>query len=77
MSAYRLKIRETLARAGRDGADPRHVEAWMRSEHGTLDSLSPGRFAREVVIAAILAEASDRDTNEQLANSFGLREVTA
>ena len=33
---YRDRIRETLARQGKAGIDPRWVEAWMRLEHGTL-----------------------------------------
>jgi hypothetical protein len=39
-------------------ANPRHVEAWLRIEHGTLDHLSRPRFEREVAIAlACIAEA--------------------
>ena len=30
--------------------DPRHVEAFMRSEHPTLDGLSPYRFRSEVPV---------------------------
>jgi hypothetical protein len=53
-------------------AEPRHVEAWMRLEHPTLDGLSPERFAAEVRIAlACMAEAGP-DESEALAASFGL-----
>lgn len=31
--------------------DPRHVEAWMRLEFGTLDHLSRDRFRREARMA--------------------------
>jgi hypothetical protein len=53
-------------------ADPRHVEAWMRLEHPTLDGLSTERFAAEVRIAlACIAEAGP-DESEALAASLGL-----
>ena len=53
-------------------ADVRHVEAWMRLEHRTLDALSPERFAQEVRVAlACIAEAGP-DESEALAASFGL-----
>ena len=32
--------------------DPRHIEAFMRLEYGTLDNLSPAKFRRECGIAA-------------------------
>jgi hypothetical protein len=54
-------------------ADGRHVEAWMRVEHPTLDGLSPERFAAEVDVAlACIAEAGPV-ASEALAASFGLQ----
>ncbi|HEU5019652.1 MAG TPA: hypothetical protein VFT69_16965 [Pseudolabrys sp.] len=52
-------------------SEPRHVEAWMRSEHGTLDHLSPEQFVLEAQVAADLA-AIDPAMSEALAQSFGL-----
>ena len=53
-------------------ADPRHVEAWMRLEHSTLDALGPARFATEALTAlACVAEAGVADS-EALAQTFGL-----
>lgn len=73
MSAYRDLIREVMARAGRVGAaDPRHVEAWMRLEHGCLDGLSPAQFHHEVHTALECIAASAASENEDLAASFGL-----
>lgn len=51
--------------------DPRHIEAWMRLEHGTLDGLSYSKFAREVEIAAACCDA-DPAGSESLARSYGL-----
>lgn len=52
--------------------DPRHVEAFMRSEHGTLDHLSPEIFAAEVTVAVMMIAAGGRDQAERLAQSYGL-----
>lgn len=52
--------------------DPRHIEAFMRSEHGTLDHLSPDAFAAEVCIAAMCIEDGGREFGERLAKSYGL-----
>ena len=72
-SFYTQAIRESLAKAGRVGAaDPRHVEAWMRLEHGCLDGLSAGQFQSEVEIALACIAASSTNENESLAESFGL-----
>ncbi len=73
MSYYAQTIRETLARIGRIGAaDPRHLEAWMRLEHSTLDGLSPAQFTSEVAIALQCIEAGPLADSEALAQSFGL-----
>jgi hypothetical protein len=52
--------------------DPRHVAAFMQSEHGTLDHLSPDRFAAEVALAVICIEEGGRDMAERLALSYGM-----
>lgn len=69
---YRTRIRETLAAMGRIGTNPAHVEAWMRLERGTLDALSPAQFRSEVKAAADCVDASTTETNESLAESYGI-----
>jgi hypothetical protein len=71
-SMYRNTIRETAARLGRIGTNPRHVEAWMRVEHGTLDWMDPERFSTEVEIALACLDRAGDDRSEALARSFGL-----
>ena len=73
MSFYQRTIRETMARAGRIGAaDPRHVEAWMRLEHGSLNGLSRVQFAAEVDMALECIAAGPTADSESLATSMGL-----
>jgi hypothetical protein len=73
MSYYQNAIREEMARAGRIGAaDPRHVEAWMRLERGTLGRLSPRQFTKEVGLALDCIAAGALADSESLALSFGL-----
>ncbi len=72
-SPYSQTIREAMARSGRIGAaDPRHVEAWMRLEHGCLDGLSTGQFAAEVEVALACIAAGPVSASESLAQSLGL-----
>lgn len=72
-SYYTQAIREALARAGRVGAaDPRHIEGWLRLEHGCLDGLSAGQFQSEVEIALQCIAAGPLADSEALANSYGL-----
>ena len=69
---YHQAIREEIARHGFIGFDPRHVEGYMRLEHGTLDGLSKKEFSREVKIG-IMAIIADGIVNaEANAKSFGL-----
>ena len=51
--------------------DPRHVEAYMRIEHSTLDHLSPRAFRREVGIAVRCIEEGGVAAAERAARSFG------
>ena len=52
--------------------DPRHVEAWMRIEHSTLDGLSWQEFitAMHAALAAVIEAGPE--ASEELAASFGL-----
>lgn len=52
--------------------DPRHVEAYMRSEHSTLDGLSPSQFRTEVTMACECIRVGGFDMAERIARSFGL-----
>lgn len=52
--------------------DPRHVEAFMRLQYGTLDHLDAATFETEVCIAnACIAECGEGEA-EALALSYGL-----
>ncbi len=72
--AYAASIAEVLGPQKDDQGnavyDPRHVEAFMRLECGTLDGLSRERFEVECRIAADCAR-TDLDTAERLALSYG------
>lgn len=73
MSSYSQLIREVMARTGRmEAADPRHVEAWMRLEHGCLDGLSGQQFTDEVRIALECIAAAPQADSEALATNLGL-----
>ena len=69
---YQKMIREVLARSGKVGVNPRHVEAWMRVEYPTLDAMSAGRFVDEVIVAADCVAHAGPAESEALAASFGL-----
>jgi DNA-binding transcriptional LysR family regulator len=53
-------------------ANPRHVEAWMRIAHGTLDHLSAELFRHEVILAVDCIAEAGEEQSEKLAQSFGL-----
>lgn len=70
---YEQPIREHLASLGFIGKyDPRHIEAFMRLEHPTLDGLGKQQFRREVAIAAACVDEAGRDESEMCAESYGL-----
>jgi len=73
-SPYTAAIRRELDRLGPrgDGVDPRHVEAYMRVGHGTLDHLNPQRMTAEVSLAVLCIELSGTEEAEALARSYGL-----
>ena len=52
---------------------PAHVvEAWMRSEYGTLDALSSGLFRAAALRGASCARAADAGLNDALCRSYGV-----
>jgi|PersoiStandDraft_1058852.scaffolds.fasta_scaffold07149_4 hypothetical protein len=71
--SYQTMVRETLRKIGRRGIDPRHVEAFMRNEYGTLDHLGGLIWYRAVAEAADCVEAGGAVFAEQLADAIGLR----
>ena len=72
MSYYQERIRETAARLGRVGINARHVEAWMRCEHSTLDHLGGAAWIREVRECLAVVDHADPELSERLARSYGL-----
>ena len=69
---YAQMIREELARIGRVGVDPRHVEAFMRLAWGTLDGFGSLAGFRRAVREALTAMDAEPEISEQLARSYGL-----
>ena len=69
---YQEQIREIIAKMGRIGVDPRHVEGYMRIEHSTLDGLSARQFQNEVKIGSACCDADTHENAENNAVSFGL-----
>lgn len=69
MSFYQREIAES----GLSGkCDPRHIEAWMRVEHSTLDHLTRGEFLKEIRFAAECINECGVEESEGLAQSYGL-----
>jgi hypothetical protein len=54
------------------GFDPRHIEAYMRLQHSTLDGLSKAAFAREVRLCVECIKQGGLEAAERNAQSFGL-----
>ena len=67
-----MNIYQTLIQSIAPDHDPRHIEAFMRLEYGTLDHLSPAKFRRECGIAADCIKQGGVNRAEDLAQSFGL-----
>jgi len=68
---YRGYQAAIVAMIGDNAADPRHIEAWMRNEHGALDALSPIMFKHEIMVA-LECTVADRALSESLAQSMGI-----
>lgn len=69
---YQQSIKKNLKQMGREEVDPRHVEAWMRLGHSTLDGLPADRFALEVDVAVKCIDAAGTRDAERLAASYNL-----
>lgn len=70
-SPYHNVIARVLS-AGGNHADPRHIEAYMRLEHPTLDGLSAAQFDEEVAIAVACVHEDGAVNAEAVAQSYGL-----
>jgi len=71
-TTYQQIIADYLATRRYIDVTPRVIEAWMRSEHGTLDHLSRAEFHREIEQCRADALAAGPEMSDQLARSFGL-----
>jgi len=69
---YKKMIAEYLSQTGRTGYDPRHIEAFMRLGHQTLDGLSRKQFEREIEIGIACIDHGGKQEAERCAWSFGL-----
>lgn len=52
--------------------DPRHIEAFMRIQYGTLDHLTRDDFKREVALCKQCIDECGKDDAEKYAKSLGL-----
>jgi hypothetical protein len=72
-SAYAERIAAVMEEEGvRAEVSVRHVEAYMRVGHPTLDGLSALTFREEVRLAVLCVEAVALVKSEALARSYGL-----
>lgn len=71
MSLYADSIQEILDEMGRE-ADPRHIEAYIRLEHSTMDHLSAQRLRLETQVALGCIDLEGTEIAESLAKSYGL-----
>jgi len=70
---YQKIIRTELSKSGYIGKyDPRHIEGYMRVEHGTLCGLSRAEFLSEIEISRQCIDADGYSNAESLARSYGL-----
>ena len=72
VSSYAALISGILALLKRPEIDPRHVEAYMRLEHSTLDGLPRWQFVNEVRIGVACIDEAGIESAEGCARSFGL-----
>ena len=66
---YQKLIKELLGGAD---YDPRHIEALMRLQYGTLNHLTRGDFRREVALCKQCIDEMGREAAERNAKSYGL-----
>lgn len=72
-SLYSEAIREITAKLGYIGQyDPRHIEAYMRLVHSTLDGLTHKQFVEEVKVSIECIDIEGESVAESLAVSYNL-----
>lgn len=67
-----MSIYQTIIHEIDPSVNPRHVEAWMRLQYGTLSHLSHEEVKVEIKIIKSVIAASDEGSSEALAQSYGL-----
>ena len=65
-------VYQNLIRRLAPDVDPRWVEAWMCTKHGTLDHLPADRFRHAVVLALDAIAKAGAEQSEELAQRYGL-----
>lgn len=70
MDFYQALIAEIMAEYGWS-ADPRHIEAFMRAGHATLDGLDRTSFRHEIQIALACIDEGGTELAERVAVSYG------
>lgn len=68
---YQTHLRHDLTWLGHPDTDPRHVEAAMRSTHGTLDHLGGAEWDEIVRDALAEVRAIGAEVSEAVAQSWG------
>lgn len=72
-SIYTVSIKNRLAEIGQIAVyDARHIEAYMRLNHSTLDHLSKKQFNNAIDLAIADINVDGRKMAEQLAISYNL-----
>lgn len=69
---YQQTILKILATTNNLGFNPRHIEAYMRLGHSTLDGLSLFQFTQEVLLCVECIRTDGTLNAERCAESFGL-----
>ena len=52
--------------------DPRHIEAFMRVQYGTLDHLPTDQFTADARFCSICVDEIGKEEAEKVARSYGL-----
>ena len=71
-SFYHNLIADICLKQRMGAHDPRHIEAFMRIQYGTLDHLPRSKFEEEVKLFHMGGASGGGDEWEECAKSFGL-----
>ncbi len=69
---WQEEIRKEIERQGKVGVDARHVEAYMRTQNPSFNSLTSEEFRYEVAISIRCVELTSKGGSEILVQSWGL-----